>query len=279
MGSNMGRLIHYYHCFAAGQWLRPMDEHFTALQRSGLYEVLDKPVRVGFIGNQTQIGAAKKWLADKGIEFVSVAEERSGWEQETQDKLYDEVMQSEEPFKVFYGHSKGASDPSLINQSWREDMISENIGNWKTATCLLETYDAVGIYWIHAHNFFAGTYFWANSDFIATLGYPNRDNRWGAEAWLRQNSALKIYDMRPGFPSLKPPPHPNARVYQKMVPGIGVTFRVDGKVDGYKRGKLYTETLTPFIKRKLQAGIYILVEPTTLEELETLERKCNGDGD
>lgn len=45
-----------------------------------------------------------------------------------------------------------------------------------------------------------------------------------------------------------------------------VTFRADGRVAHYRPGKVYTETLTPYLEALLRNGsILVLIDPLTLD--------------
>ena len=78
--------------------------------------------------------------------------------------------------KALYIHTKGASsyDPKNENRIlyWLDTMCYYNIGKYKKALDLLETYDAVGSghtpgYWPQAH--FSGNFFWTKSEHVRKL--------------------------------------------------------------------------------------------------------------
>ena len=194
---------HYYHIYADGNWQVCVEEHISALKKSGLYDVLGEHIYVGLIGSSGNRGIVKKYLDYWMDRYTLVVEKNSGWEQETQDKLYEDAMSSSEPFKVLYAHTKGAAHQSRENHAWRRIMTKVNVGQWKKAVVLLEEYDAVGALWISdgspqifsgavkgKRGFFAGTFWWANSDYIKVLGYPPRVCRFDSEGWVGESARV-----------------------------------------------------------------------------------------
>jgi hypothetical protein len=121
----------------------------------------------------------------------------------------------EEEAVYLYAHTKGASDPSLINQLWNRSMTFFNVVAWERCLQLLEGVDAVGCHWITKEQFphmadannpdgypyFGGTYWWAKSSHIKELGEPERKQRWQAEHWIGKKPDTKVHDSNPGWPS------------------------------------------------------------------------------
>jgi hypothetical protein len=121
----------------------------------------------------------------------------------------------EEEAVYLYAHTKGASDPSLINQLWNRSMTFFNVVAWERCLQLLEGVDAVGCHWITKEQFphmadhnnpdgypyFGGTYWWAKSSHIKELGEPERKQRWQAEHWIGKKPDTKVHDTNPGWPS------------------------------------------------------------------------------
>lgn len=199
---------HYYHVYSGGiAWKPAVDDHLDALERSGLYEALGEVVYIGFVGNPEQTQEAKDYIGER-INFVSVAEVAEGWEQETQDKMYEDALGCPDDTAFLYAHTKGASTDSRINNCWRDDMTAHTVERWQEALDYLEQgYNLVGIFWSgEPHNYMAGTFFWATAGLLKTLGYPERSSRWGAEGWTRVSGQFKhiILPGSPAWPSIKP---------------------------------------------------------------------------
>ena len=79
---------------------------------------------------------------------------------------------------VLYLHTKGATHKGdSLSTAWRRCMESVVIWNWQACMRALDAgYDAAGPHWVDAGcaaapvpNYFAGNWFWATSNFIATL--------------------------------------------------------------------------------------------------------------
>lgn len=204
------KLYNYFHIYAAGaNWHVPLNEYLKSLKDSGLSDALEA-FRVGIVGAKPQREAAKVILTATGIRHEVVAEADSGWEQVTQNKLYEFSLNHDG--YVLYSHTKGAANNTSINASWRQYMIINNVDYWKKMVDLLPHFTAAGCHWltprIHPSigkvPFFAGTFWWTSLEHVRSLGYPPMEDRWGAERWIGINYNEKpftTYDVNPGWPS------------------------------------------------------------------------------
>lgn len=239
-------LKHYYHIYCDGLWKTPVTCHLMSLQESKLLETLEGEFYVGLVGSESNRQTAKEFLELELDKVTVVTEEARGWEQITQNKLYEDCLSSEEPFKVFYAHTKGAANVSPINDAWREIMTDTTVCRWPEAVDLLDSYDAVGALWlldsrgsakggvsIGRRGFFAGTFWWANSTYIADLGYPRKTCRWDAEGWIGESA--RIVDHRGTTRALRqlPPPR-NIRIYDmyEPVPNLARHFQAWNRKPG-----------------------------------------------
>jgi hypothetical protein len=121
---------------------------------------------------------------------------------------------------VLYFHAKGASHPpgSTIGLRWRSCMMRHCVENWRR--CLLDLdagYESVGAHWLTkmcdgSQNYWGGNFWWAKSDFLATLpsimlrgcikahGLKAHASRYEAEVWIGNGPRLpRIKDYHPGF--------------------------------------------------------------------------------
>ncbi len=195
------RLKHYYHLYAAGQWLEPLNEHLDALRDSGLDQEMGE-MQVGIVGPpHTRVGAIRH-LTDSGIPFSVCAEANTGWEQVTMDVMYDDCMQSEEPFFCLYAHTKGAQYgpplyPDGVQRPWRRTMTKWNVTEWRQAVHhMSEGAAGCGCLWQSANvdNYaalwmYAGNFFWFNSKFVKEhddVLRPMHNSRYDAEVWVGQ---------------------------------------------------------------------------------------------
>jgi hypothetical protein len=191
---------HFYHIYADGQWQDPVDEHINALKE---YELIDSinSFNIGMVGSETNRELVKHKLQEYDVDFSVVAEENSGWEQVTMNKLY-EFSQTNEGL-IFYAHTKGSHDPSQINLAWRKSMCYFNVVKWKDIPNYFQDYDVdtIGCHWCK-NSFWGGTYWWAQASYVSSLGYPLNDDRWQAELWIGQGSP-KVIDLNPGWPAFE----------------------------------------------------------------------------
>jgi hypothetical protein len=171
-------------------------------------------IRVGIVGPPEQRKAVKEVLENSMVaDKVKVVVTRTNaWEQATLTEMYRASQEEEAVY--LYAHTKGASDPSLINQLWNRSMTFFNVVAWERCLQLLEGVDAVGCHWITKEQFphmadannpegypyFGGTYWWAKSSHIKELGEPVRDHRWQAEHWIGKKPDTKVHDTNPGWP-------------------------------------------------------------------------------
>lgn len=211
------KLIHYYHIYSDGLWQFIVHQHFTSLISYGLINSLDE-VRVGIVGSDVTRRKVKECLEAFNIgKIVTDIELGTGFEQVTLNRLY-EASKTEEAFYL-YAHTKGCSDPSLINQLWCRSMLYYNVVMWRAAINELakDGIDAVGCHWIckeeypfmadqnnpNGYPFFGGTFWWAKSRHIRELGRPCTEHRWQAEHWIGKKTGTKVVDLNKGFPAIE----------------------------------------------------------------------------
>lgn len=121
---------------------------------------------------------------------------------------------------VFYHHAKSCthdpnSDYGRLGTRWRRCMARTCVLRWKECIKELEAeYEAVGAHWLtgmghdHSQHYFAGTFFWATSNYLRTLpsiyereriktsGIDSLESRYEAEVWLGNGPRLpKFKDM------------------------------------------------------------------------------------
>jgi hypothetical protein len=71
-------LFHAYHVWAAGDWREPVEEHYSALAKSGF----DGPMTVGVIGTPAQRAEAIDWI-NRHRRPKRIIQAKKGWEQLT----------------------------------------------------------------------------------------------------------------------------------------------------------------------------------------------------
>lgn len=182
-------LYNFYHIFADGKWELPVTEYIAALKNSKLIEQIDL-LHVGIVGSEENRKKVKDFLTPI-VKFVVVAEEETGWEQVTQNKLY-EFSQTHEGY-VLYAHTKGSFNPEPKNQQWRREMTQFTVTNWKDSIKKLEICDATGsklfLSSVQKYKFFAGTFWWTKLSHIKKIGPPKMNSRYDAEIWINSTNS------------------------------------------------------------------------------------------
>lgn len=189
------RVLHYYHCYAAGSWDVPVREHIEALGRA---ELCDIDMTVGLIGPAGRRQEAREaiiaGMREQGLPGpVRWVEADAGWEQLTLQAIHDDVRDIPGDYAVMYAHTKGAHDTSDNNQIWRRAMTRHVVGDWKFCAGLLEAgYDAAGCHWMiqNGHWFFAGNFWWCSASHLRQLPAPENENRYSAEYWISQGADI-----------------------------------------------------------------------------------------
>lgn len=91
---------------------------------------------------------------------------------------------------IVYYHTKGSSNISPEAKLWRQLLDEIMINQWQMRYHDIQGYDAIGVEDSGPLNIFSGNYFWAKSNYIATLPCPleNFTDRYSFEAWLFLNN-------------------------------------------------------------------------------------------
>ncbi len=182
-------LHHFYHCFADGDWLEPVTDHFEALTRFGLAAELAS-CHVGFVGSAKNIAAAKRVIRPYVPGYLTCAKARKGFEQVTLDSLYAWVQDHDG--LVSYAHTKGAANYAAVNTLWRRSMEYHNFVEWRRPVEALTTggKSIAGCHWMSsgAGGMFGGNYWWTRCELLRQNVPPDHSSRHAAEHWLGQLS-------------------------------------------------------------------------------------------
>lgn len=207
------RLRHYFHVYAVGHAESVVVYHLAKLKASGLLDELEgNAIYLGVIGAPE----ARRRIIDLCnaiANTVVIAARDEGFEQATLDAMYDIECFGEGVTKsdraVFYAHTKGVSERSALNESWRESMGRCLIDGWRESVSALEGgYQAAGCHWLTADMypdlitapFFGGNWWWVRADAMAFAPRCARETRYDAEAWLGRSGVIRVYDFTPGWP-------------------------------------------------------------------------------
>jgi hypothetical protein len=212
------QLTHFYHCFAAGAWRDPVEEHLSALARVGY----DGPFHVGLVGSEEDRTAALEFIASRRrVDRLYPAD--AGFEQVTLRKLRDHARRHRDGF-TFYAHTKGAANPSRLQECWRRSMTCALLGGVHGSggsaleshlASLAIAYDLVGCHWLTedayphvrvmtAFPMMGGNFWLVRNDYLAALPPLGRE-RHDAEAWLGEaRRTPRVLDLNPGWPGTVP---------------------------------------------------------------------------
>jgi hypothetical protein len=189
---------HYYHLYADGAFEQPLAEHIEAISK--ITEPIE--VKVGLVGSPINLDRAANALPDA---WKVCALANKGWEQVTLKALHRDAPELNGA--VLYAHTKGAANPSKVNDAWRRCMTRNVIERWKAN--LQMNADVIGCHWLtpqqHPESvqipYFGGNFWWASSAYIRTLNEPSMESRYHAEAWLGTGDPRAL-DLAPGWPGL-----------------------------------------------------------------------------
>lgn len=117
------------------------------------------------------------------------------YEYPTLQLLHQDALNTPGEFYL-YLHTKGVGRPSAHRTAWRRYMTHCVIERWEECVHYLEQgYTCVGNDW-HEWKHFAGNFWWARGDYIASLCDPremipkgSKGPRYGAELWIGSGRA------------------------------------------------------------------------------------------
>lgn len=217
---------HFYHIYCGSNasqkendWIPIVQLHIESLKTSQLINKLDT-IHIGLVGLPHQRQQVKDFLSENNISHTVVDEADHGWEQLTQNKLYEFAELNDG--NILYAHTKGGFNVTEQNINWRKSMTYFNVIKWKDCIEKLSDVDAVGCHW---HDFsgqspphlggphvgqrwFAGTFWWSKLNKIREIGHgPTMQTRWDAEVWIGQIPNISVYDI-----TNNQGPYPNATI-------------------------------------------------------------------
>lgn len=202
-------IYHYYHAYADGQWLRPVQEHIEALA------TITEPmhITVGIVGKPENRRAVRAAFAGFDVDFLGAD---VGWEQVTIHRLQDDLALLPDDTPVLYAHTKGAAHESHLTDPWRREMTRRCVYDWRHCINLLAHFDAVGAHWLTRYDdsridnpIFAGNFWWARAAYLRKLPRCSMINRHEAEAWVGRADPLAC-NLLAGWPG--------AELYQSEKP-------------------------------------------------------------
>lgn len=196
----------FFHVYGKGKWEEIYNEMMNVIFESKLIDI--SKLNICFVGNINTFNVKNKFT-HTNITISHVSSNLSSNEWSTLKLLYDVNAN----YKVLYIHTKGVTRNNAATRSWRKYMIYFNIRKWKTCVNKLNDFDTCGVELIHnkdkntllttlkiryAYKFYAGNFWWANSDYLLTLPKLHEMKtkyRWSAERWIGLNENAKHYSL------------------------------------------------------------------------------------
>ena len=204
--------IHYYGTSqAAGIFAEIVDSLFE----SGLFEVIDA-LHLSLHGDSA-FGPSVRELSRISAKLIvhhAYDELDANGEASTLMLIRDYVIHASSVQAICYLHTKGATNNSEVQRSWRRYMLDFVVFCWRNAEDKLRSYHLWGVNWSFSSfhfdeqfpvdpwqrpcGHFMGNFWWARSDYLATLPplNTNTGSRYLAEVWVGLRSARVFNAMR-----------------------------------------------------------------------------------
>lgn len=191
-----------------------MSEQMALLKASGLLQAAQEVVIC--INGDTQNRLAARSLAPAKARFIDNGADALGLLR-TVNALRQWCVEHPGWYVCFW-HIKGVTHPwDLLNARWRQCMERCVIRNWHRCVADLNAgWESVGAHWLTPEQyrgivklpFWGGQFFWATSDFLATLpalpSNPTRREEWFlSENWIGMGRRPKVRDYAPHWPGIE----------------------------------------------------------------------------
>lgn len=197
----MNKIYNFYHLWVDNNWKVSLNDHIEAMQDSLLYGNIEK-IYVGLVGFPANRIMAKEYIEKvAGLKYEVCVEADIGFEQVTQDAMVD--FAKDHDGYVFYNHSKGSFNDVEFEHSWRKELYSVLVGQWRKCVRKLGEHSMVGTYYLmpkhtaaehrlkddsddikysrfiqnevwEEKGHFSSNFWWTHLKYIRALGYPNR---------------------------------------------------------------------------------------------------------
>ena len=196
-----GPIIGFCHVYAINNWKSIVNEQFTKLKESGLYNRMDR-IFVGLIGTDEDIKVFD--IYDKA-DLIYCINKPDLYEALTLSFLHG-ICKTFKGY-VFYIHTKGVTRKYQCFTDWRRMMEHFIIERYELCISELWACDVVGVNWhlgegyMNAHSskaegikvtpHFSGNFWWATTKYIRTLPllYP-LESKYQCEFWIGKNKPL-----------------------------------------------------------------------------------------
>ena len=209
--SKATKIYGFYHILCFNDWKRIVYEQVTDLQKTGLYDILNKIYVCVIISNDVDIQYLTDVLPEK-FEIVIQSKNPKDYEYPILRYLYEKSHN--EDFLCFYFHTKGVSFSENMkkkkkgSESWRLLMEYFIFEKYNVAINALQNgYTCYGTLPVKSNGYiyFRGNFWWTTSKYVTTLPEPSPDNtlidhieigvndRIYAEFWIGHSSECHPY--------------------------------------------------------------------------------------
>lgn len=208
----------FYHCYIPQDalslyWNWWIDDQIGKAEKSGLTKVakfnmcITMPTMWSSAGNyEFHLGFEHKVreYINKRYPFVNIIEVRDTglpnlYEGSTLYHLHQYCLDHPNEYVVYY-HTKGVLSIGVETKLWRELLDEIIINQWQMRYYDIQDYDVVGVGDSSPHDILSGNYFWAKSNYVATLPNPLDifEDRFSFERWLFINNPSKkiVFDLK-----------------------------------------------------------------------------------
>ena len=176
----------YFHICCINNWISIVDQLYTNIKKSGLYDIVDE-IRCGVLGN---CDLSIELFNDPKVKIVAQSLDIGLYETISVNKLHEDALS--EDFYALYIHSKGVryngTRPNVID--WVNFLTYFNIYKHKECIELLKnTCECVGVNLVAVPTVhYSGNFWWSKSSYIKTLKPCYYDNYNAPEFWITSGS-------------------------------------------------------------------------------------------
>ena len=194
----------YLHTYCRRDIKHIVLDKIRKLKLSGLWDNMEKlfiPVS-GMREEDKDFFEDLKYLSNK-IKIFEHINPVFNNEPDTLNYIRNRAEKFEKNKPILYMHGKGVTyDHPIVNKNikaWVRYLDLYTIGHWKECVDALKNHDAAGPFYHDGDiKYFSGNFWWANSDYIKTLDYLNKDNIQNlnrGEFWLGTNNNFNPYSI------------------------------------------------------------------------------------
>jgi hypothetical protein len=178
----------WYHCCCIGNWRDVVREH------AAIFSALDLHPTACVLGDSEAVDYVRTiWP----VAYHST--EAKEYETPTLQRLWEDCR-ANPTGAVLYCHTKGVSKPDdLAERGWRRMMDRFVVGDWRANLQKLAVADIVGANWQDSRDYphFAGNFWMARADWIATLDSPDEHRGRGGppiagHPWARMHAEMWV---------------------------------------------------------------------------------------